>query len=373
MAQSLLGWLSLWVGRSPIYQKLRQHLTQIEGSFQPVDHFVELYHSATYIDGEREHHLKRHIHRGLQHYIAPMPQPRAGTPDPQRLAVVTKFWHPDDPIYCGFGRWVGALSRRYAVDLWHIGTPTAATDGFDRVTVLECHGGQMDLEALAGHGAMAVCFLEVGRSLESLWLANLRLAPIQMACLGHPVTTAGAELDYFISGAEVELGRGAEQFYSERLVLLPNAGLELSLSPAGDLPQSLPPDPLVILCPWELPTLNHPLLQLLHKILRESRVPLCFRLLVGASLNRYNDYLSCRQEVHRILGDHFELLPTKTYPEWRSLMTQGHLCLDAYPVGVPWAIATALSLGIPAITLEAGAGITGPVPGYCDTTNVQNW
>jgi len=42
-------------------------------------------------------------------------------------------------------------------------------------------------------------------TVHSILLANLRLAPIQIASLGHSASTWGADIDYFLSGVEAEL------------------------------------------------------------------------------------------------------------------------------------------------------------------------
>ena len=42
-------------------------------------------------------------------------------------------------------------------------------------------------------------------SLHSIALANMRIAPIQITSPGHSVSTWGADIDYFISGADVEV------------------------------------------------------------------------------------------------------------------------------------------------------------------------
>ncbi len=54
-------------------------------------------------------------------------------------------------------------------------------------------------------------------------LAALRLAPIQCAGWGHPVTTGLPNVDCFLSAAAVEPA-GAQAHYRERLVLLPGIG-----------------------------------------------------------------------------------------------------------------------------------------------------
>jgi len=64
---------------------------------------------------------------------------------------------------------------------------------------------------------------ELGMHPDTFALAQLRLAPVQCAGWGHPVTTGIPEIDWFISceGMEPE---GGEAHYRERLALLPGLG-----------------------------------------------------------------------------------------------------------------------------------------------------
>src|SRR5437868_15188855 len=57
----------------------------------------------------------------------------------------------------------------------------------------------------------------------SYFLAFSRLAPVQCTSFGHPDTTGIPNLDYFISSTLYELD-GADLDYSERLILIPDAG-----------------------------------------------------------------------------------------------------------------------------------------------------
>ena len=76
-------------------------------------------------------------------------------------------------------------------------------------------------------------YLYVG--MGSLWsqLAGLRVAPIQCAAWGHPITTGLPTIDYFISNELME-PHDADAHYSESLIRLPGIGV----SPA---PAFLPP------------------------------------------------------------------------------------------------------------------------------------
>jgi protein O-GlcNAc transferase len=61
---------------------------------------------------------------------------------------------------------------------------------------------------------------DIGMTTETYFLAFSRLAPVQCAGLGHPVTTGIPAMDYYISGAEIEPD-GAEEYYTEELIALP--------------------------------------------------------------------------------------------------------------------------------------------------------
>jgi protein O-GlcNAc transferase len=64
---------------------------------------------------------------------------------------------------------------------------------------------------------------ELGMHPRVFTLASLRLAPLQAAGWGHPVTTGHANLDVFFSSEAMEPQDGASH-YSERLVKLPGIG-----------------------------------------------------------------------------------------------------------------------------------------------------
>ncbi|MEB3280150.1 MAG: tetratricopeptide repeat protein [Lyngbya sp.] len=69
-------------------------------------------------------------------------------------------------------------------------------------------------------------FLDVGMCPLTAQIASLRLASIQCAAWGHPVTTGLPTIDYFISPDLLE-PTNAQNHYSETLVRLPNLGVYL--------------------------------------------------------------------------------------------------------------------------------------------------
>ncbi len=93
---------------------------------------------------------------------------------------------------------------------------------------------------------------ELGLEPTTFALAALRLAPLQCAAWGHPITSGHATIDVFFSSAEMEPADAAAH-YTERLVLLPGIGTCYAKSPVPeDASRSrfgLPEAGTLFLCP----------------------------------------------------------------------------------------------------------------------------
>jgi predicted O-linked N-acetylglucosamine transferase (SPINDLY family) len=76
---------------------------------------------------------------------------------------------------------------------------------------------------------------ELGMDPATCALAALRLAPLQVAGWGHPVTTGLPSIDLFMSGELLE-GTGAERHYREKLIRLPGTGVCTDSAPVQSRP-----------------------------------------------------------------------------------------------------------------------------------------
>ena len=101
----------------------------------------------------------------------------------------------------------------------------------------------------------ALMYPEIGMDEITLTLANQRLAPRQLVAWGHPETSGLPTIDEYLS-AEAFEPEGAQEHYSERLVLLPRLGTHverLGTAPApmdfDALGLGLPNGEPVFLCP----------------------------------------------------------------------------------------------------------------------------
>ena len=128
-----------------------------------------------------------------------------------------------------------ALARRHATI---VETPTSLGAWVD--AIVEAH-----LDVLI--------YPEIGIDPMTNRLAAMRLAPVQAASWGQPLTTGLPTIDLFLSAQALEPADGATH-YSERLVALPNLGVHTQpLQPqvvAPDLATlRLPADEPLLLCP----------------------------------------------------------------------------------------------------------------------------
>lgn len=94
---------------------------------------------------------------------------------------------------------------------------------------------------------------EIGMDPLTTRLASQRLAPVQAAAWGHPLTTGLPAMDLYLSAQDLEPA-DADAHYTERLVRLPGLGVHVSpLAPVAIPPDlaalGLPADQPLLLCP----------------------------------------------------------------------------------------------------------------------------
>jgi protein O-GlcNAc transferase len=118
--------------------------------------------------------------------------------------------------------------RRFEIHLYHTAALQDAETEWAKARVDRFVQGpkplQFWLEEVAGAQPDILLYPEVGMDPTSCALAALRLASVQVASWGHPVTTGLPTIDYFLSGALLESPQ-AEAHYLERLVRLPGTGV----------------------------------------------------------------------------------------------------------------------------------------------------
>jgi len=186
--------------------------------------------------------------------------PRRERPARTRVAFVSAFFR-EGTVGRYFASWITGLDpERFEVIVHRLG------DGNDEVTAslrgaasgFVSHGVRAPAEVarvIAEGAPDVVVYPELGMDSTSFALASLRLAPLQCAGWGHPVTCGLPTIDVAFSVDAME-PPGGEAHYRERLVRLPGLGTRYSRPAAPERVAreslGLPSDGTLFLVPQSL-------------------------------------------------------------------------------------------------------------------------
>ncbi|AOH86873.1 zinc chelation protein SecC [Sphingomonas panacis] len=119
---------------------------------------------------------------------------------------------------------------RFDVALFHTGARTDAHTAWAAANVDTFVGGERNVAAwrakIVEHRPDIILYPEVGMDPVTGALASQRLAAVQAAAWGHPITTGLPTIDLFFSGEALE-ALDAERHYRERLIRLPRTGVSI--------------------------------------------------------------------------------------------------------------------------------------------------
>ncbi|MBW4577474.1 MAG: hypothetical protein KME08_19750 [Aphanothece sp. CMT-3BRIN-NPC111] len=315
-----------------------------------------VYFAVTYADGDRDREIKQKINRSVQEGAIGKTIQIKNTPHPKKIAIVTGLWFPAHSVYRTLFHFVESLKDDYELTLINLNLIRNDIDfqhfkEVINVDVKDIFSNQIN--SIQKNEFMVSYYPDVGMTDASIFLANLRIAPIQVCTVGHSVSTFGSEIDYFISGADVEVSDNAQANYSERLVLLP--GLGIINNPPLYQPQHLQKDrpEFIINCPWTCYKANYQLIQTLDKIVKASPKKILLRFFTGGSESRKNSFLPFAKDLELILNkDCFEVVPAQPYEQYMALLELGDICIDSYHFGGCNTVADVLYLGKPIVTFE---------------------
>lgn len=146
-----------------------------------------------------------------------------------RVGFVSRYLFSDHSVWkLPLRGWVEGLDRdRFEVFAYSTNDTPGAGPAPDAPSLARYVRGPRSTESwceeISGDALDALIFPEFGMDPESVPLGALRLAPLQMTSIGHPITSGMPTIDLFLSSDLMEPPDGDEH-YTERLVRLPNLG-----------------------------------------------------------------------------------------------------------------------------------------------------
>jgi protein O-GlcNAc transferase len=202
-----------------------------------------------------------------------------------------------------------------------------------------------------------ILFPEVGMDYMTTKLASLRLAPIQVAAWGHPITTGLPTIDYFLSAVAFE-PPDAQTHYRERLLALPNLGccyrtLRVEAQAPNFDDWGLDAETPILLCPGTpykyVPEHDHVYVEIARRLGRARFVfftDICERLsdIVQHRLQRAFQQAGC--DPRRFLL----LIPRQERPAFFGVMQRADVYLDTIGFSGFNTAMQAVECGLPIVT-----------------------
>lgn len=293
-------------------------------------------------------------------WTAPHCRERRPLKSPRRLAFASRFFH-DHSI----GRLMVGLLEHLArrddceVILFHSAAPRDDDLRYeieqltDKVVVLPA-GLDRAREAIAREEPNVLFYPDIGMDPVTYFLAFARLAPVQCATWGHPVTTGLPTIDYYLScdAAEPE---GAEAHYTERLVRLGGLPFSYHRPPPPEPPKTradfnLGEGETIYFLAQNLfkvhPDMDEPLAEILR------RDPNGIILMLEGQDRSWGEAI--RDRLRHRLGDDEErvvFLPRQNHEDYMRLLALSDVSLDSFPFSGGNTTYQALAMGTPVVTL----------------------
>ena len=348
----------------PHYQgNMRRHFEAIDERFEPSDHRTSLlYFYCTYFVGESRHdqQIKAHINKVCQQKLASVNAAVVNKPDRKSIAVVTSKWWPNTAVYKSCFPLIDRFRQQgYRMTLVHTGSndiSEMAKDYFDRVEVVKFQkkpdkSFELTTKEIMTNDFQLAYFTDIGMTDESVWLSNLRLAPIQVTGHGHPVSTFGGLIDYFVMGDETDKLEDLDKNYSETPIVLPGLGCTPVWPAYKRRNLSRDTDCVLANCVWGPDKYNYDAMRLLQEMANKSD-KLHFNIFASRGVHRYNAFLPFQNEIRELLRDRATLQSRLEYMAYMEEAEYGDFAINSWPFGGYNTVIEALYLGKPVVTLE---------------------
>ncbi|MCM0034829.1 MAG: peptide transporter [Burkholderiaceae bacterium] len=349
--------------REEILPWLAARLDQLDDIEQlPLGVLHDLYMHCSYADRTDKHDIKKPINALIRRKLAQnsvfdtdfsksVALDIVNTKKPVML-VVLEWFGSSHSIYRTHSRTMEAARRHFHVIAMGYEncvdeTTKQVFDAFIPIQNASIIDQLLQIQDQATKSSAAVCYMpSVGMFPLTMWLANLRVAPLQLMALGHPATTHAHAIDYVVVEEDYV---GDAACFSEQLLKLPKDGMPYRPSAsAKDLPaprelRSCPEVVQIVVCSTTM-KLNPTFLQACKQIVEKSRVPIRFHFLVGQAQGLV--FPNVRRVIQMFLGDNATVYPHQSYADYMAVINQCDLFINPFPFGNTNGIIDTVSAGL---------------------------
>lgn len=276
------------------------------------------------------------------------------TPTPNRIAIATHLWGEGSAVYRAYSPMVAELAKHYDLTLIHLSQdrPDLDTSLFTDVRQIRQKADETpDISSIAENDFQAIFYPDMHCVPEASYLANLRIAPIQVMAYGCLSSNWGSQIDYYLGSTELDIVENAQKHYYERFVAIPGLGACLTVPQYQPVKKERSDDTIRVACPWTAQKVRYPVIQLLQRILGQTqqKVELYF-LNLPKSFPPKGNFPAFAAELRQLLGkDTTRILPFMG-EEYYQALSECDLVLDSYPFAGYTGIIDSLHTGVPIVT-----------------------
>lgn len=316
----------------------------------------DVYMHCSYDIAANKHDVKAGVNHLIRRYLTDNGmkdrdvsslQYRGGKPV---MVVVLEHFYNSHSIYRTHSTSLRAARERFYII--GIGKKTVDADGravFDEFHELggtHVSGMVEDIIAICEQNGPAVLYMpSVGMDLTTIFLSNLRLAPVQAVALGHPATTHSAFIDYVIVEDDYV---GSETCFSETLLRLPKDALPYV--PSAMSPDSVEyrlreqPETVHIGVAATTMKLNPYFLKACQAIRDRSSVKVHFHFAAGQSIGITHPHVE--RFIQSYLGGDATVYPHRNYRDYMTTLYQCDMMINPFPFGNTNGIIDMVTLGL---------------------------
>ncbi|MBM4053983.1 MAG: hypothetical protein FJ264_04775 [Planctomycetes bacterium] len=323
---------------------------------------ARLWMRCSYYDHENKHEIKKYLNSMLQEWMR-----KKGVTEPAFSVQYVKKERP--VILLPIERFLSshAMYRCYAPSIKQLREkfflvlmtfPNEIDDVnrklFDQVIELDSDNPS-DVRKLVGKVVKIkpdmIYYPSLGMSLWALFLANLRLSPIQFMTGGHPATSHSSFIDYFLL-PDIVFSREVDCF-SEKVVLMNTADALQMIPPENDK-QNVPPQinknpsPVRLIITSTSMKLNVGFVETCKQIVSRSQKPVEVIFFLGT---KGIEFYQEKQRILKWLPRAF-IYPFTEYNKYIILLNTCDIHLSPFPFGGTNSNVDSMKQGIPMVSLE---------------------
>jgi len=364
LSPRFLGSPSAHTKREKILPWLTQHLAQIDDIEQlPLGVLHDLYMHCSYADRADKHDIKKPINELIRRKLSlngfkdlePTAAKRSKKPNKKKpvLLVVLEWFTSSLSIYRTHSLTMEAAREQFEVVAlaYENCTDDITRKVFDELVTIPRQSSLLDqirfIQNEASQRNAKVLYMpSVGMFPLTMWLTNLRIAPLQMIALGHPATTHSHAIDYVVVEEDYV---GNEACFSEKLLKLPKDGMPYRPSAAAEglkvivKPKPKPEVVLIAMCATTM-KINPRFLNTCARIVKESKVPVHFQFLIGHAMGL--SFPNLQRVVHQYLGPHVTVFPHQHYTAYMDVIAGCDMFINPFPFGNTNGIIDTISAGL---------------------------